>query len=95
MTVFMMTVLLSGQQTECCSGSRRRKLYRELLGGSGELNVRHFFAFLGKARFIIEIKIKQGMCSGRQVIIAVNNFLVYFLKCASLCYCLCVHAAVE
>jgi len=38
MTGFMMIVVLSGQQTECCSGSLRRILYRELLGGSAELS---------------------------------------------------------
>ena len=37
MAVFMMIVVLSGRQAECCSGSPRRYLYRELLGGSGEL----------------------------------------------------------
>jgi len=36
MAVFMMIVVLSGQQTECCSGSLRRYLYRELLGGSSD-----------------------------------------------------------
>ena len=36
MTVFMMIVLLSGQQTECCGKSQRRKLYHKPLGGSGK-----------------------------------------------------------
>jgi cytochrome b subunit of formate dehydrogenase len=56
MAVFMVIVMLSGQQTECCSGSLRRYLYRELLGGRGERNIHHFlvvvvfFFFLGIAR---------------------------------------------
>jgi len=84
MTVFMMIVLLSGQQTECCSGSLLRNLYRELLGGRGGWKVRHFIVFVMNARLCNLNKnkaIKEFCSQGRNC--RCSNILMYFHKCAS------------
>jgi len=61
MTSFMI-VLLSGQQTECCGKSPRRKLYRELLGGSRKWNIQYLLYVLFLRRLfgvLTEQKIRQ------------------------------------
>jgi hypothetical protein len=91
MAVFMMIVLLSGQLTECCGGSRRRYLYRGLLGGSGEWKLRHFFFLKENFAFVIETTrtTQKLFCSqGRNY--RWTNILIYSQKCASDRLLLCV-----
>jgi hypothetical protein len=82
MTVFMMIVLLSGQQTECCGGSLRRYLYRELLWGRGEWELWHFFFWVGKTSFCDWNKDHAwNMFCSQGLNCRWTNVLIYFHKC--------------
>jgi len=67
MVHFMVMVPLSGEQTECCGGSLRRILYRELLGGKWRMKCTALIVlFYKKLAYVIEINkynAIKGFCS--------------------------------